>query len=120
MKTLRKVFLLGLFLGLILSSTGALAGESGTVTCSTPGCGYQHQLIIGGGRKSPAVTGYCRSTKEFVRLKLNSWADYRKPHNCPGSGEKMQPIYQGSQVSQIPCPQCGHLSLHYKRRILFD
>ncbi len=28
--------------------------------------------------KSPSLTGYCRSTKKFVRVKLKSWDDYRK------------------------------------------
>jgi len=70
--------------------------------------------------KSPAVTGYCRSTKQFVRLKLKSHNDYRKPHYCPGSEEPMLAIYDGGQVAEIPCPQCGNLTLHYKRRLMFD
>jgi hypothetical protein len=98
----------------------ALAGESGSISCTTPGCGYQDNLIIGGGRASPAVAGYCPTSKKFIRLKLKSWADYRKPHYCPGGKERLQPIYSGSQVSRIPCPKCGNLTLKYKRRYLFD
>jgi predicted RNA-binding Zn-ribbon protein involved in translation (DUF1610 family) len=70
--------------------------------------------------KSPSVTGYCRSTKEFVRIKLKSYEDYHKPHNCPGSKEPMQAIYEGAQVTRIPCPQCGNQTLQYKRTFFFD
>jgi hypothetical protein len=97
-----------------------LAGEAGTVSCTAPGCGYHQDLKIGGGMKSPSVTGYCRSSKQFVRLKLKSYEDYHKTHYCPGTNEPMQTIYGNSQVSQIPCPQCGNQTLQYKRRLLFD
>lgn len=120
MKNWVKTFsLLVLFVALI-SVDGALAGESGTVSCTTSGCGYHTQLKIGGGKRSPAVTGYCAKQKQFVRIKLKSWADYRKPHYCPGTRERLQPIYGGSEVSRIPCPKCGNLSLKYKRRLMFD
>ena len=99
----------------------AMAGEAGTVSCATPGCGYHANLSIGGGMKSPSVTGYCRSTKKFVRVKLKSWDDYRKIiPKCPDCPEPIRPIYHGNQVAEIPCPQCGHLTLHYDRRFLFD
>ena len=120
MKTFGKLVILPIFFGLVLWASAALAGESGKVSCTTPGCGYQKTLAIGGGRNSPAVTGYCPREKKFVSLKLKSWADYRKPHYCPGTKEPMQSIYDGSQVSQIPCPQCGNLTLHYKRGLMFD
>ena len=120
MKTLGKIIFLPLCFGLVLWAAAAMAGEAGTVSCTTPDCGYQHDLKIGGGMRSPAVTGYCRSTKQFVRLKLKSHNDYRKTHYCPGSKEPMQPIYDGSQISEIPCPKCGNLTLHYKRSLMFD
>jgi hypothetical protein len=109
-----------LLCGLFLSASLALAGEAGEVYCTTPGCGYKQNLKIGGGMKSPSVTGYCRSTKEFVRLKLKSYDDYRKPHKCPGTKEVMQPIYDGREVFKIPCPQCGNQTLQYKRILMFD
>jgi len=120
MKPFGKLLVLALFCGLVLGATPAVAGEAGTVSCATPDCGYQDNLKIGGGMKSPSVTGYCRSTKQFVRLKLKSHKDYRKTHYCPGSKEPMQPIYDGSQVAEIPCPQCGNLTLNYKRTLMFD
>jgi len=120
MKTCGKLGAIALFCGLVLWAVPAVAGEAGTVSCSTPGCGYQQDLKIGGGMKSPSVTGYCRSSQQFVRLKLKNWDDYRKPHYCPGSKEPMQPIYEGSEISEIPCPQCGNLTLHYKRTLMFD
>ena len=120
MKIFSKLVLLAIFFGLVLWVAAAMAGEAGTVSCTTPDCGYQDNLKIGGGMRSPAVTGYCRSTKQFVRLKLKKWEDYRKPHYCPGSEEPMLAIYDGGQVAEIPCPQCGNLTLHYKRRLMFD
>ncbi|MBU4233419.1 MAG: hypothetical protein KKD99_12170 [Proteobacteria bacterium] len=120
MKTFGKLVFLAIFFGVFLGAAPAAAGEAGKVSCSTPGCGYHYNLRIGGGMKSPSLTGYCRSTKQFVRLKLKKWEDYRKPHYCPGSKEPMQPIYERSQVAEIPCPQCGNLTLHYERRLLFD
>ena len=120
MKTWGKLISLLIFFAILLLADCALAGESGTVSCATPGCGYQTDLKIGGGRASPAVTGYCAKTKKFVRLKLKSWADYRQPHYCPGGKEPLQPIYDGAEVSKIPCPKCGNLTLGYKRRLMFD
>ena len=104
----------------LLAVDGALAGQSGTVSCTTPGCGYHTNLAIGGGRRSPSVTGYCAKQKKFVRVKIKSWADYRKTHYCPGTRERLQPIYDGSDVSRIPCPKCGNLSLKYQRGRMFD
>jgi hypothetical protein len=120
MKTFGTLVAIALFCSIVLWTAPAMAGQAGIVSCSTPDCGYQHDLKIGGGMRSPAVTGYCRSTKKFVRLKLKSHNDYRKTHYCPGSKEPMLPIYDGSQISEIPCPQCGKLTLHYKRTLMFD
>ena len=83
MKTCGKLVFLAIFFGLVLWAAPALAGEAGKVSCSTPGCGYHANLTIGGGMKSPSLTGYCRSTKEFVRVKLKSWEDYRERSDLP-------------------------------------
>ena len=121
MKTCGKLVFLLIFFGLVLWAAAAMAGEAGTVSCSTPDCGYQHDLKIGGGMKSPSLTGYCRSTKQFVRVKLKSWDDYRKIiPKCPDCPEPILPIYDGGQVAEIPCPKCGNLTLHYKRMLMFD
>jgi hypothetical protein len=121
MKTFGKLVLLAIFFGVFLWAAPAVAGEKGIVSCSTPDCGYHSNLTIGGGMKSPSVTGYCRSTKKFVRVKLKSWDDYRKIiPKCPDCPEPILPIYSGSQVAEIPCPQCGNLSLRYQRRLMFD
>jgi hypothetical protein len=121
MKPFGKIIFLCLFFGVLLWAAAAMAGQSGTVSCSTPGCGYEDTLTIGGGKQSPSLTGYCRSTKKFVRVKLKSWKDYRETvpasPDCP---EAILPIYDGGQVVEIPCPQCGNLSLHYKKRLMFD
>jgi len=121
MNTFGKLFILALFFGLLLWTAPATAGEAGIVSCSTPDCGYQYNLKIGGGMRSPSVTGYCRSTKKFVRVKLDSWKGYRETvPACPDCPEPIQPIYDGGQVAEIPCPQCGNLTLHYKRTLMFD
>jgi hypothetical protein len=121
MNTFGKLVAIALFCGLVLGAAPAVAGEAGTASCTTPDCGYEDNLKIGGSMKSPSVTGYCRSTKKFVRLKLRSWDEYRKivpaSPDCP---EAILPIYSGGQVAEIPCPQCGNLTLHYTRRLLFD
>ena len=120
MKTFGKIGFLVIFFGVFLLAVPAVAGQKGLVSCSTPDCDYQEHLRIGGSMRSPGVTGYCRSSKKFVYLKLKSHDDYRKTHYCPGSKEPMQAIYKGDQVSEIPCPQCGNLTLHYKLLLFFD
>ena len=121
MKTWSKLAAFALFCGLVFRAAPALAGEAGAVSCASPGCGYHANLIIGGGMQSPSLTGYCRSTKKFVRVKLKSWEGYRDTvppsPDCP---EAILPIYDGDQVAKIACPRCGKLSLHYKRRLMFD
>jgi predicted RNA-binding Zn-ribbon protein involved in translation (DUF1610 family) len=120
MKPWGKLIILLIFCLILLLADCALAGELGKVSCTHPGCGYQTDLVIGGGMRSPAVTGYCAKEKDFVNIKLKSWADYRKPHYCPGGKEPLQPIYNGSEVARFPCPKCGNLTLSYKRRLMFD
>jgi hypothetical protein len=121
MKTFGKIFVLALFCGLVFGAAPATAGEAGKVSCTTPGCGYHFDLTIAGGKQSPSLTGYCRSTKKFVRVKLKSWEGYRNiVPACPDCPEAILPIYDGGQVAEIPCPQCGNLTLNYKRRLLFD
>ena len=121
MKTFGKLVFLAIFCGVFLWATPAVAGEAGMVSCSTSGCGYHCDLTIGGGMKLPSLTGYCRATKKFVRVKLNNWEDYREAAPvCPDCPEAILPIYDGGQVAEIPCPQCGNLTLHYERRLLFD
>jgi hypothetical protein len=121
LKTFGKFVVLAIFFGVFLWVAAAVAGEKGTVSCSNPGCGYQDNLTIGGAKLSPSVTGYCRSTKKFVRVKLKSWDDYREiTPACPDCPEPILPIYNGGDVAEIPCPQCGNLTLQYKRRLFFD
>jgi predicted RNA-binding Zn-ribbon protein involved in translation (DUF1610 family) len=120
MKSWLKLISLFIFSAILLSADCALAGEAGTVSCAHPGCGYQTDLVIGGGMRTPAVTGYCAKEKDFISVKLKSWEDYRKPHNCPGGKERLQPIYNGPEVARFPCPKCGNLTLGYKRRLMFD
>ena len=121
MKTCGKSVAMALFCGLVLGAAPVVAGEAGTVSCPTPDCGYHYDLTIGGGKKSPSLTGYCRSTKQFVRVKLKSWAGYREATPaCPDCPEPILPIYDGSQISEIPCPKGGNPTLHYKRTLMFD
>ena len=121
MKTCGKLVAMALFCGLVFGAAPVVAGEAGTVSCATPGCGFHNDLTIGGGMKSPSLTGYCRATQKFVRIKLESWAGYREATPaCPDCPGPILPIYDGGQVAEIPCPQCGNLTLKYKRRLLFD
>ncbi len=57
MKTFGKIIFLPLVFGLVLWAAAAMAGEAGTVSCATPDCGYQHDLKIGGGMRSPRGDG---------------------------------------------------------------
>jgi hypothetical protein len=121
MKTCGTLVAMALFCGLVFGAATSLAGEAGAVFCSNPGCGYHDNLKIGGGMKSPSLTGYCRFTKKFVRVKLKSWEGYRdKVPACPDCPEAILPIYDGGQMAAIPCPKCGNLTLHYKIRLMFD
>jgi predicted RNA-binding Zn-ribbon protein involved in translation (DUF1610 family) len=114
MKTLGKPLLLAFFVALVLSASSALAGETGEVSCTTPGCGYKQILNIGGTRRTAGLTGYCRPEKKFVRLKLKSFDEYQKPQACPDCSEPLEPIRRGSQISEFPCPKCGNMTLTYK------
>ena len=110
-----------LLLGVIcLWANGALAGESGEVTCTTAGCGYKTNLNIGGLRNSPAMTGYCPKEKQFVRVRLKSHDDYHKPQRCPNDQMPLVPIYRGADISSIPCPQCGNRTLKYELKLRKD
>jgi hypothetical protein len=121
MKTCGKLVFLPIFFGLVLWAAAAVAGEAGIVSCSTLDCGYHDNLKIGGGMRSPSVTGYCRSTKKFVRVKLKSWEGYREAASaCSDCPEAILPLYNGDQVAEIPCPKCGNLTLHYKHTLMFD
>ena len=106
--------------GICLVAAGALAGESGEVTCTTVGCGYKTNVNIGGLRKSPAVTGYCAKEKKFVQVKLKSHDDYHKPQKCPNDKEPLEPIYRGADISRLPCPQCGNQTLKYELKLRKD
>ena len=120
-ENLRQVDAFPLFCGLVFSASAATAGQTGKVSCTNPGCGYHYDLTIAGGKKSPSLTGYCRSTKKFVREKLKSWEGYRETvPACPDCPEAILPIYDGGQVAAIPCPKCGYLTLHYKKSLMFD
>ncbi len=105
---------------MLLLGDSALAGEAGVVSCTTAGCGYHTNLTIGGGKLTPALTGYCLTEKKFVRVKLRSWDEYRRPQFCPGGRERLQPIYDGADVARIPCPRCGNMTLKYQRTLFFD
>ncbi len=120
MKVYSKIIFALVALAVLLLVNAVLAGEAGTVSCSTPGCGYHTKLIIGGGIRTPAITGYCSKEKKFVSIKLKGWEDYHKAHYCPGGQERLQPIYDGADVSRIPCPKCGNMTLKYQRTFLFD
>ena len=41
MKTFGKLLVLAIFFGVVLWAAAAVAGQAGTVSCATPGCGYQ-------------------------------------------------------------------------------
>jgi hypothetical protein len=116
-----KVIILLVFCGVLFLAGASLAGESGIVTCTTPGCGYQTNLSIGGTMKSPGITGYCLKEKKFVRLKLKSHDDYHNDHYCPRCKTKLVAIRDPQKdIPLIPCPQCGKLNLQYKLLLLKD
>jgi len=120
MKTWSKLLVLAMLGGIFLWAAGALAGEVGEVTCTTPGCGYKNMLNIGGRMKSPAVTGYCPKEKKFVRVRLKSHDDASKPQKCPHDKEPLELINKGADVSRIPCPKCGNLTLKYEMKMRKD
>lgn len=107
---------------LLVGSAGlARAGQVAKVTCTNPGCGYTFNLAIGGGMKSPAITGYCAGCRDFVRNKLARHEDYRgQTYNCPKGHGPFTPIYNLDEISQFPCPKCGRRTLQAERGILFD
>jgi hypothetical protein len=118
MKTRGELMAVVILGGICLMVAGALAGESGEVTCTS--CGYKTQLNIGGLMKSPSVTGYCAKEKKFVQVKLKSHDDYYQPQRCPHDRQPLEPIYQGADVSRIPCPQCGKPTLKYELELRQD
>lgn len=112
----------GLTLALLLLLVGvALAGESVQVYCTNPKCGYTADLAIGGGMLSPSITGYCAGCRDFVRLKLASWDQYRgQTYECPQGHGPFVPIYDKEQISRFPCPKCCQRTLKAKSTLVFD
>ncbi len=100
MKTFGKLLVLAIFFGLVLWTAPAAAGEAGIVSCSTPDCGYHVNLKIGGGMRTPAMTGYCRSTKKFVRVKLKSW------ERLPGHSSGLPRLSGGDPADLRRCRYC--------------
>ena len=66
------------------------------------------------------IVVYCRSEALKYGLPLEEVLDVIMDSNESKLGPDGQPIYDGSDVSRIPCPKCGNLSLKYKRRLMFD
>ncbi|MBM4275798.1 MAG: hypothetical protein FJ134_15260 [Deltaproteobacteria bacterium] len=120
MNVSRKTLFLSLLLAILFWVEAAGAGESGRIFCTAPGCGFEDKFTIGGGMKSPSVTGYCTHGHGFVRVKLRHWNEYYHTHFCPVCHKAVKPIYAGSQVSPFPCPKCGQVTLKYQRRYMFD
>jgi predicted RNA-binding Zn-ribbon protein involved in translation (DUF1610 family) len=116
----RMLLLVSLLCAFVCGVNVSWAGEAGTLSCTTPGCGYNKNFTIGGGMQSPSVTGYCTHGHGFVRVKLKHWNDYYKKHYCPVCHQAIKPIYDSSQATQFPCPNCGNLTLKYERRLMFD
>ncbi|MCX5893843.1 MAG: hypothetical protein NTW80_12930 [Deltaproteobacteria bacterium] len=113
--------MLAVLLLVAFAANPAQAGQVAKVHCTNPGCDYTKDLAIAGGRNSPSITGYCAGCRDFVRLKLASWNDYRgKTYKCPKGHGPFTPIYDLSQISQFPCPKCGQLTLQAKRGMMFD
>jgi hypothetical protein len=99
----------------------AQAGQIVNVYCTNPGCGYTDSLAIGGGMKTPAITGYCSGCRDFVRIKLARHEDYRgKTYKCPKGHGPFTAIYDMSEISRFPCPKCGQLTLQARPGLLFD
>lgn len=116
-----KRLMLAALLLVVFTAPWALAGQMAQVSCTNPGCGYTTNLAIGGGMRSPAITGYCAGCRDFVRIKLASHEDYRgKTYKCPKGHGPFTPIYDLSDISRFPCPKCGQRTLQAKRGILFD
>jgi hypothetical protein len=116
-----KKLMLAVLLLVAFTANLAQAGQMAKVYCTNPGCGYTKNLAIGGGMKSPSITGYCSGCRDFVYLKLASWNDYRgKTYKCPKGHGPFTPIYDLSQISQFPCPKCGQRTLQAKRGMMFD
>jgi predicted RNA-binding Zn-ribbon protein involved in translation (DUF1610 family) len=105
----------------LLNLSPALAGEQVSVRCANPRCDYSRNLALGGARLSPAITCYCASCRDFVRVKLQDWDQYYdKQYKCPKCGREATPIYSQAEISKFPCPKCGKLTLKTKTLILFD
>jgi predicted RNA-binding Zn-ribbon protein involved in translation (DUF1610 family) len=117
---MKKIFVSLLTL-LLLEISPALAGEQVAIRCTNPGCDYARTLALGGARLSPAITCYCALCRDFVRLKLQDWDQYRdQKYYCPKCGRAATPIYSQDEISKFPCPRCGKLTLKTKTLIMFD
>ncbi len=117
---MKRLLITTLLLALV-TAIPAQAGQVAKVSCTNPGCGYSKNLTIGGGMKSPSITGYCSGCRDFGSLKLASWSDYRgKTYNCPKGHGPFTPIYNISEISRFPCPKCAQRTLQAQPGMRFD
>ena len=117
---MKKIFVSLLTL-LLVEISPAWAGEQLAIHCANPGCNYTRNLAIGGARLSPAITCYCAQCRDFVRIKLQDWDQYRdQQYYCPKCGRSATPIYSQEEISQFPCPKCGKVTLKTKTLSRFD
>jgi hypothetical protein len=105
----------------LLNVGPAWAGEKIAVECTNPGCDYTKNLSLGGSRRSPAITCYCAQCRDFVRLKLQDWDQYYdQKYYCPTCDRAATPIYSHQDITNVPCPRCGRMTLKTKTLRRYD
>jgi DNA-directed RNA polymerase subunit RPC12/RpoP len=110
------------FLSLFLFTySPVLAGEKVAVECANQRCNFATTLSLGGARRSPAITCYCAQCRDFVRLRLQNWDQYRdQTYHCPTCGQAVRPVYAKEDIAASPCPKCGEKTLKAKILLRYD
>jgi DNA-directed RNA polymerase subunit RPC12/RpoP len=117
-------------LALLGAGLVAYAGDGFGMKCSNKDCGYNANVVFGGGRLFEQATGYCHTCGKFVHITwprpgaplpeggkvvakpeplAEVWnpatGEVRRIYKCPGCGGGFMEIRAPAELTH--CPKCG-------------
>lgn len=108
---MRKLTVSITLLAIIAVTAIVYAGEGFSMKCRSKTCGYESEVIFGGGMAFQQLTGYCQACKKFVYL---SWTLEGSPMVNPKAEKIPHPkalgevldVRTGLTLTIYACPHC--------------